>query len=153
MTPSTLWCTGILGSGKTVTTASLIERLIINEAGPTTAVCFYFCKHSDSASLNSRAILGSLARQMLSSAQSEVFDERTHFRLRPMLENSVIAYLRNFLPLNKEVQMYYLIIDGLDECAEQELKTLAFYLAFYFRSPLFAFSSPADQIRINGCHR
>ncbi|KAJ9603187.1 hypothetical protein H2200_012482 [Cladophialophora chaetospira] len=119
-----LWCTGILGSGKTVLAASLVQHLIVNEHTPTAIVGYFFCKHSDEASLTTRTILGTLAKQMLESAPEEIFDAVPYWWVRPVPEDTLMLYLRTFTPLHKQVQTYYLVIDGLDDYRNEELMLL-----------------------------
>ena len=55
---STLWCTGILGSGKTVLAANVVEDVMSVAA----ATVSYFCKYDEAESLKTRTIIGSIAR-------------------------------------------------------------------------------------------
>jgi hypothetical protein len=56
LSPNVLWCTGKLGSGKTVCTASLVQETIIRY--PDAFVAYFFCSYDDAESLNARTILG-----------------------------------------------------------------------------------------------
>jgi hypothetical protein len=57
---STLWCTGILGSGKTVLSANMVENLML--AAPTAVISYFFCRYDEAESLKARTIIGSIAR-------------------------------------------------------------------------------------------
>ena len=60
---STIWCTGILGSGKTVLSANVVEDLMLTE--PMATVSYFFCRHDEVQSLKARTIIGSIAKQIL----------------------------------------------------------------------------------------
>ncbi|KAK2031165.1 hypothetical protein LX32DRAFT_637489 [Colletotrichum zoysiae] len=77
----TLWLQGNLGSGKTVTMASIVADLILSTKPKTTGqpepqlqktVSHYFCKADDPSTLQARSIVGSFVLQILAnSALSE----------------------------------------------------------------------------------
>ena len=69
---SILWCTGILGSGKTVLSANVVENLILT--APAAIISYFFCQHDEEKSLKARAIIGSIARQLLSCTKLEAVD-------------------------------------------------------------------------------
>jgi ankyrin repeat domain-containing protein 50 len=118
-TSSTLWCTGILGSGKTVLSANVVENLMITI--PAT-VSYFFCKHDEAESLQARTVIGSIARQLLSSVKPEIFDS-VDLRHTSFLDKyQILEYLQKLLPYNQ--QEYFVIIDGLDECNEIEFGLL-----------------------------
>ncbi|KAK2049732.1 hypothetical protein LZ31DRAFT_286367 [Colletotrichum somersetense] len=81
----TLWLQGNLGSGKTVTMASIVADLILSTKSKTTGqsqpqlqktVAHYFCKADDPSTLQARSIVGSFVLQILAnSALSEPLTE------------------------------------------------------------------------------
>ena len=54
-TSSILWCSGILGSGKTVLSANVVENLVLTE--PTATVAYFFCEYDVPQSLLARTII------------------------------------------------------------------------------------------------
>lgn len=118
-----LWCTGILGSGKTVLSANVIENLMLTT--PAAIISYFFCKHDEAESLKTRTIIGSVARQLFSCVELEV-DRVDSINTSFLDTDMVLEYLRTLLP--SDLQEYFIIIDGLDECSEKELKLLIGYL-------------------------
>ena len=58
---STLVCSGIMGAGKTVLCAIVVEDLV-SSSHVNSTIAYFFCLHDDVVSLNARHIFGSLAR-------------------------------------------------------------------------------------------
>jgi ankyrin repeat domain-containing protein 50 len=117
---STLWCTGILGSGKTVLSANMVENITLT--APAAVISYFFCRYDEAESLKARTIIGSIARQLLSYVEPEVFDRVDPLHRDFLDTDQVLEYLRNLLP--SENQEYFILIDGLDECSEKELRLL-----------------------------
>ncbi|MCJ1462893.1 hypothetical protein MMC07_001497 [Pseudocyphellaria aurata] len=120
---STLWCTGIIGSGKTVLSAYVVEDLKVTTSAP---VAYFFCRHDEPESLKTRTIIGSIARQIFEHTRLSVGDEFTEIRPSTMDADRVLDSLQKLLPLNSSE--YFIIIDGLDECEEKETRLLLQYL-------------------------
>ncbi|OAP57751.1 hypothetical protein AYL99_08489 [Fonsecaea erecta] len=116
---SVLWVTGILGSGKTVLTASVVQELSIKF--PDALVCYLFCSHDDAESLKAKTIIGSLARQLLSSLNPDVFGSIDTTKPGLLGTDEIVAHLLGLLPQNEQI---FVIVDGLDECNETELDRL-----------------------------
>ena len=114
---SVLLCSGIVGSGKTVLSSSVIEELVITKA-TNSIVGYFFCSHDDHESLQARAIMGSLARQFLSGLPARVFNsiDRVLDGITLNMEQLMTHTLR-LLPADKQ---YIAVLDGLDECNPQE---------------------------------
>jgi len=74
----TLLCTGKLGSGKSVLLANIVDDLNLSAGEESCVVTYFFCRRDVQESIQARTILGSLARQMLSTipglAVSEICD-------------------------------------------------------------------------------
>jgi hypothetical protein len=121
---SILWCTGILGSGKTVLSANVVENLMLT--APAAVISYFFCKYDEAESLKARTIIGSVARQLFSCAKLEVIDCVDPINTSFLDTDKVLEYLRTLLPSN--LQEYFIIIDGLDECNKKEVKLLIEYL-------------------------
>ncbi|KAL8741602.1 MAG: hypothetical protein Q9190_005812 [Brigantiaea leucoxantha] len=69
---STLLCCGIVGAGKTVLSASVIENLILTKSCES-SLSYFFCRSDDFLTLRAREILGCLAFQLFKDLPSEVF--------------------------------------------------------------------------------
>ena len=59
------WLSGILGSGKSMLTAALVDELLCNQLSKNGSVGFFFCQHDHRKSLEARTVLRSLVRQFL----------------------------------------------------------------------------------------
>ena len=110
-----LWCTGILGSGKTILTANIVEQIIISI--PKATVGYFFCKYDDAESLKARAVIGSIARQLLSCLELNVADRIAPEKLGFLDSSQILDYVEQLLPLD---QTYFIVLDGIDECIENE---------------------------------
>ncbi|MCJ1428875.1 hypothetical protein MMC29_006786 [Sticta canariensis] len=117
---STLWCTGKLGSGKTVLTANVVEDLKINTAA---AVAYFFCRHHEAESLKTRTIIGSIARQIFDDIKSDIANEIPEMKPATMIDtDQILDFLQELLPSNSH--KYIIVVDGLDECEETEIRLL-----------------------------
>lgn len=119
--PSTLLCSGIVGAGKTVVCASVVENLILEKATGI-SVGYFFCRDDEAASLKAREIIGSLARQLFEDLSTDTFSEldATIGAITFNIEQ-IVAHMQQLLPQQKR---YYMILDGLDECEDQEVDIL-----------------------------
>lgn len=102
---------GKVGAGKSVTLANIVDDLFLAR---NTTIVYFFCRHDIPESLKSRTILGSLARQYLSSLpeNNDTFNEN----LSALDLDKVTALLISKGDNRKK----YLLIDGLDECSKEE---------------------------------
>ena len=62
----------VLGSGKTILSANVVENLMLTT--PAAVISYFFCKHDEAGSLKARTIIGSIARQLFSCVNLEVID-------------------------------------------------------------------------------
>ena len=135
---SVLLCSGIVGSGKTVLSSSVIEELVVTKATDS-LVGYFFCSYDDHESLQARAIVGSLARQFLSALPASAFNkiDRDLDGITLNIEQ-IVEYTLGLLPANKQ---YIIVLDGLDECKPQEasrvLETLQILLGSSHSFKLF----------------
>lgn len=116
---SVIWCSGKLGSGKTVLSANVVEHLMI-KSSPHQAVAFFFFRFDQA--LSAADILGCLARQLLGSlpkwstagndsAEISPYDGHQHIK----------ELLKSELPTNGS---YFIVLDGLDDCEKDEASML-----------------------------
>ncbi|MCJ1463906.1 hypothetical protein MMC07_002515 [Pseudocyphellaria aurata] len=117
--PSALWCTGILGSGKTVLSANVVEDLKITTQA---AVTYFFCRYDEANSMETRTILGSIARQIFEQIKLDGVDAEVYMRSDSLDTDQILDYLWKLLPSNSP--RCFVIIDGLDECKENERRLL-----------------------------
>ncbi|KAI0006553.1 hypothetical protein F4779DRAFT_557782 [Xylariaceae sp. FL0662B] len=114
-----LWCSGKIGSGKTITTASVVDE-VLREAGSSYLVSFFFIQPDDQVSLQADTILRSILRQRLPQDPNALSDEEQK-KLQKLDDLSdldrIVEYLRDVPPVPKTS---YVIIDGLDECDKPE---------------------------------
>ena len=113
-----LWCTGILGSGKTVLSANVVEDIL---SIPTATVAYFFCKHDEAESLKARTIVGSIARQFFSCLKLDLVDRLAQETLSFLDTDQILGYIEQLLPSD---QVYFIMLDGLDECEESEAMTV-----------------------------
>ncbi|KAL7786099.1 hypothetical protein V8C43DRAFT_290502 [Trichoderma afarasin] len=115
-----LWCSGKIGSGKTILAASVIEKLLTEKRGPDVFIGFFFIRFDDRQSLNAEVILRSIIRQMLDISS-------IYKRVETSLENMQLSFASTINEISKllqkmvaEFKTVYIVIDGLDECSKPE---------------------------------
>ena len=116
---STLHCSGILGSGKTVLAAKVVESLCLLPSNP--IVIYFFCRCDEVQSLQARTIVGSISRQMLAQANLDDFDPPSGAESSDPDPDQMLIYVRRLLP--SKLRKCFLVIDGLDECEREDVKT------------------------------
>ena len=117
---STLLCSGIVGAGKTVLCANVVENILLDKS-PDSSLGYFFCRSDDAASLKGREVIGSLARQLLQDVPSEEFRS---VQVEPSLEEispDTEHILSNLLLLLPQYKNYIMVLDGLDECEYEEV--------------------------------
>ncbi|KLU82696.1 hypothetical protein MAPG_01765 [Magnaporthiopsis poae ATCC 64411] len=120
----TLVCTGILGSGKSVLLANMVDDLNLHVQKEPLPIAYFFCRHDDSDSLQARTIMGCLARQLLGPPPGPAGLESVVDAIIPTMDvDGVTSLLLKTLPPRA-----YAIVDGLDECSDYERRTLMYAL-------------------------
>ncbi|KAG5664903.1 hypothetical protein KAF25_008637 [Fusarium avenaceum] len=130
---SVLHLTGKIGSGKTVLTSSIVEKLS-QARPPNQFVSFFFLQFNDSVSLDTETITRSCVQQILSTASigdsdpesiSEL-DERVQEAKSSMFSREQLLEL--YSTASTLVKDWFIVIDGLDECSNsQQLSLLKFF--------------------------
>ncbi|CAG7916515.1 unnamed protein product [Penicillium olsonii] len=119
-----LWCPGTMGVGKTVLMSNVVAQLhALRKSNE--IISYYFCRADDVPSLSARNILGSLARQILDSDIGNASNEnlqRLHEDSRDLNTTDLVDFILRRL---QDDNVYYLAIDGLDECEITEVRKLA----------------------------
>ncbi|RKK61634.1 hypothetical protein BFJ69_g17106 [Fusarium oxysporum] len=114
----TLLYSGKLGSGKSISLANMVEDLNLNRKY-NFPVAYFFCRHDVPESLRARTILGSLARQLLCTIGELItMSEDLAVTGLPALDSDGILRLLN-RTINPTCRAYF-ILDGLDECDENQ---------------------------------
>ncbi|EED12088.1 NACHT domain protein [Talaromyces stipitatus ATCC 10500] len=125
-----LICFGKLGSGKSVFTASLIEDLLLSV--PKGATAYFVCRHDVTESLQSRTILGSLIRQWLEFMDLkdilDAMDQRAQLLPHTLNLDELVSMCRKLLSAKLQGKSMFLVIDGLDDCAEREKRIVMQHL-------------------------
>ena len=87
---------------------------------PPDLLAYFFCQFDNARSLSAREIVGSLARQLLVHLQPVIFQKvaSLHDRTKPDIDQ-ILGILHDLLQPNKQ---YYLVVDGLDDCDNREVK-------------------------------
>jgi hypothetical protein len=118
--PACLLLLGKLGSGKSVTMASIVDDLYLFKSDCT--VTYFFCRHDNAEGLTSRAVIGSFCRQLVSKFFKESLLANTvdglqaHFNIAEVME-----VLYSVMPSEEKV---FFILDGIDECPEHEAQEI-----------------------------
>lgn len=118
----TLWCTGNLGSGKTVVSANLVDDL--NLMVPAAIVSYFFCRYDETKSLEVRTIIGSLARQLLGHLDLDYEERFSMLNSSSLGTDQILDCLREAITSGHNAKRCFIIVDGLDECSEKDARSL-----------------------------
>lgn len=131
----TLWCHGIAGGGKTVFASVVMDSLKTAQTGlpPTAraAVVCLFCEYERQKDQTVRSLTSAILRQLAEQCEvlppsvTELFDNYEANGSRFHFEEVSLA-LTQVLRLFPQV---YLIVDALDECAENTRRELLAHLS------------------------
>ncbi|KAF5242198.1 hypothetical protein FANTH_8830 [Fusarium anthophilum] len=131
--PSVLHVTGKIGSGKTVLSSSIVEKLS-QIRPPRQFVSFFFARFDDPLSLSAETIIRSCIQQLVSAIDMDSLDQKIASELDEYLSQAklelfsvdLLSSLYHFAA--KIVKQWFIVIDGLDECgADQQSKVLKFF--------------------------
>ena len=106
-------------------TAHLIETL-----SPKDVTSFFFCRFDDQESLKAKTIIGSVVRQLVNDLPADTFRE---FSLENTNRVAIIKFLETAL---NHTRQYFIVLDGLDECREAQIKEVAKFFYGLLASPL-----------------
>ncbi|THX79338.1 hypothetical protein D6D04_05225 [Aureobasidium pullulans] len=117
------WCTGKLGSGKTVMTGYIVQEMSAKSSPGTEKLAYFFCQHDNEASLQATTILKSIIKQCLDQDE-KLYDVNT-LAIDALLESpNDLDGLEAFLSkLVSGLSRIVIILDGIDECSNKEMKT------------------------------
>lgn len=117
-----LYCYGIPGSGKSVLSASLVDRLLeSNVQDGSSPVFYYYCDYAEVQSLQPVSLIASLLQQAIQTFPLDRFDENflcllDHGQRLPALSECMTC----FVELLQEFQTAYIVIDGIDELKSED---------------------------------
>ena len=92
---------------------------LIENVSPHNATAFFFCRFDESESLKAKIIIGSIARQLVSDLPINAFRS---FKQESTYGSSIISFFEATLSHSRQ---YFIILDGLDECGEAQVKEVA----------------------------
>ena len=128
---SLFWCSGILGAGKTVLTATFVDVIFCRRYTEDN-VSYFFCRYDEEKSLAAKVVLGSLIRQAL---ESRIPSASVELKLADLYRCSN-PDVNDLEPLFCEIiassPKHFIILDGLDECSKGETDALLDVLARVF---------------------
>lgn len=114
--PASLMLLGKLGSGKSVTMASIVDHLYLSK--PECSMAYFFCQHDNASGLTARAVVGSLGRQLVSMFfKDSLLDNIVDGAPIHLDMADVLRLTEEAVPPDKHL---YFILDGIDECPEYE---------------------------------
>ncbi|KAJ5667464.1 hypothetical protein N7507_003328 [Penicillium longicatenatum] len=115
-----LWCSGKIGSGKTIITASVIDKVLTTECNSNVVVAFFFVQFDDRQSLKAEYILKSIIRQALNKVGVSKETEDRLQNTEPKLTSGCKELLEVLQIIEMELTKFYIIMDGLDECSKSD---------------------------------
>ena len=116
----TLWCSGIPGAGKTVTSSMIIDYLESEHRKANVAVTCLFCNYRDRAAQSAEIFMAALLKQVIqqrrnvSSELKHIYDERGNGQLK--FAESAKLFSHEISHSSK----VFVVIDALDETSEHE---------------------------------
>ncbi|KAH7024882.1 ankyrin repeat-containing domain protein [Microdochium trichocladiopsis] len=117
-----LWCSGKIGSGKTIVASSAIHHLLNVKGSLGCPISFFFAEYDDAASLNPDVILRSILRQML---QGTKISQAMGRSIQSMISSPTSSDLSDLLRELTQVPLKsYIVIDGVDQCEAKDRKEL-----------------------------
>ena len=102
--------------------ANIVDDLNLSTEKDPPLVAYFFCRHDLPESLQARTILGSLAWQMLRSVSD--FDTASGMCEDNHTTGNIDTILQMVLQAYPPRHKTFFVIDGLDECHDEERATL-----------------------------
>ncbi|KAI9792977.1 MAG: hypothetical protein M1816_001299 [Peltula sp. TS41687] len=120
--PSTLWCPGIPGAGKTVLSSIVVDDLQRKHPGDDVAVLCLYCSYQQRIDQTAETLVASLLKQLvqgrgvISDSIESLYEVHRSKGSRPKRTELADA-------LRSEIHSYtraFIVVDALDECAEDQ---------------------------------
>ena len=103
---------------------------IMESVSPKNVTSFFFCRFDDQESLKAQTIIGTIARQLVNNLCADAFRD---FNVEPTDETAIVRMLEAML---SHTHQYFIVLDGLDECSEAQIKEVAGIFHSLLNSPL-----------------
>lgn len=119
------------GAGKTVLATAVVDAIFEKHWAANVSISYFFCDFGNKNALEMETILGSWARQMLTSYGDipPATEQKIQNILDGHLQSLSMDDLFSILVLAAELfKRNYLVLDGLDECADHVQLETASYL-------------------------
>ncbi|GAP89886.1 putative ankyrin repeat protein [Rosellinia necatrix] len=127
MPGSRRWISGIPGAGKSVLAGLIIQECLkLSSVNVRKATTYFFCTYRDQATHSARNLISSLASQ-LARQDEEAFqileeDHQELYSQKPLAaEPSLGRLLKSFERMCRLFDQVFVIVDGLDECDNDEI--------------------------------
>ena len=91
---------------------------LTEKVSPKDVTAYFFCRFDETESLKAKTIIGSIVRQLVSDLPATAFRA---FNQKSTDETSIISALEAML---SNTRQYFIVLDGLDECREVQIKEL-----------------------------
>lgn len=151
----TLLYLGILGCGKSVTMANIVDDLNLSIAdNENTSIAYFFVRHDIVASLEARTMIGAIVQQLLSSSTG-LGSYTSGTKNDTMDIENLDTLLRRAVPSQQKV---YIVLDGLDLCdsvqrhdVTQFLQRLQSYYCLHLCVSYRQESSPELDTTLENC--
>ncbi|KAH7080582.1 hypothetical protein BKA63DRAFT_247566 [Paraphoma chrysanthemicola] len=120
---STLLYFGMLGCGKSVTMANMVDDLNLSAGSQSSSVVYFFVQYGYATSLEARTIIGSIARQILHCANN--FSDTPESLQESLSIESMTALIIRLISPKHAV---YIVMDGLDLCTRSAKEEVVEFL-------------------------
>ncbi|KAF3063189.1 DNA damage response protein kinase DUN1 [Trichoderma lentiforme] len=129
----TLWCPGIPGAGKTSLASLIINHLEQEPPQENTFCSFIYCDYHQRSAQTQVALLSSILQQILQNYSGDVlpsevvtlYNQHQKYKTHPTL-TQITEILGKLV---STFEMFHVVVDALDECAESEEDALRFISA------------------------
>ncbi|KAK1750001.1 ankyrin repeat-containing domain protein, partial [Echria macrotheca] len=110
-----IWCSGKLGSGKTILMASAVNHVLTHKSGPGEIVAFFFPQLDDPQSLCAETVIRSIIRQSIDPVTLSGEMEADLAELYQKPSTGLVELTALLQQRVAQSKMFYIFIDALDE--------------------------------------
>lgn len=105
----------------------------MESVSPKDMTSFFFCRYDVEESLKAKSIVGSITRQLANTLPANAF---CRFQYDNICPTAVTNFLETTL---NPARRYFIVLDGLDECEEAQIKDVAEFFHGLLKSPILRF--------------
>ena len=116
----TLWCPGISGAGKTVTSSIIIDKLQSESKNENVAVTCLFCNYRDKASQSAEIFMANLVKQIVQQKRTVSTELIARYKERERGRPTFAELATLFSQEISHFSKVFVVIDALDETSEHE---------------------------------